>query len=170
MVGLGFGTSATVSAQEVVDPTSCGHFETWEDAQAALDSGDYPADVLDPDDDGVACESAFGVGDGDIPADQMACTNFDDQRAAQAHYDATSSAAQRDILDPDGDEIACEDAFEEPEAEEPPEEEPVSSLPSTGAGQGNGPSADVLLAASLAIAAILFAASAAYRHGSKSFG
>jgi hypothetical protein len=122
--------------------------------------------VLDPDDDGVACESAFGVGDGDIPADQMTCSNFDDQRAAQAHYDATTSASQRDILDPDGDGMACEEAFGEPDPEVPAQEDVVAELPSTGAGQGNGPSADMLLAASLAGLLLLIAGSAACRRRS----
>ncbi len=102
----------SLAAQAVSDPTSCGHFETWEDAQAALeDPSTTNPEHLDPDDDGVACESAFGVGDGDIPADQMACSNFANQEAAQAHYDA-ASASQQAILDPDTDGVACEDAFD----------------------------------------------------------
>jgi hypothetical protein len=104
--------SASVNAQTVIDRTSCGHFETWEDAQAALEDPNFPnRETLDPDDDGVACESAFGVGDGDIPADQMACSNFDSREDAQAHFDATTSEGQRDILDPDGNDVACEEAF-----------------------------------------------------------
>jgi hypothetical protein len=104
--------SAAVSAQTVIDRTSCGHFKTWEDSQAALDDPEFPGrEVLDPDEDGIACESAFGAGEGDIPADQMACNNFDSQEAAQAHFDASTSEEQRNILDPDGDGIACEDAF-----------------------------------------------------------
>lgn len=45
----------------VVDPVSCGHFETQADAQAYFDT--YELDdpsVLDPDGDGYACEFRFG--------------------------------------------------------------------------------------------------------------
>jgi hypothetical protein len=54
----------------VVDPVSCGHFETQQDAQAYFDAHDL-ADpgVLDADGDGIACERAFG---GDTPTDDGA--------------------------------------------------------------------------------------------------
>jgi hypothetical protein len=49
----------TAGAQ--MDPTSCGHFETQEAAQEHFDTYDleYPG-VMDPDEDGIACEFAFG--------------------------------------------------------------------------------------------------------------
>lgn len=153
---------APVNAQSVIDRTSCGHFETWEDAQAALETPDFPnRETLDPDDDGVACESAFGVGDGDIPADQMACSNFDSREEAQAHFDATTSAGQRDILDPDGNGVACENAFGEPETTQ----ETVSRLPSTGGGTARVQHGDPTVAVSLALTAIVLASGAAYRRG-----
>ncbi|MGB3305465.1 MAG: excalibur calcium-binding domain-containing protein [Thermomicrobiales bacterium] len=44
-----------------MDWTTCGHFDTQEDAQAALDSGTLPRpEFLDGDGDGIACEDAFG--------------------------------------------------------------------------------------------------------------
>ncbi len=160
------GGGASVSAQAVVDPTSCGHFETWEDAQAALDDPDFPnRENLDPDGDGIACESAFNVGDGDIPADQMACSNFDSQEAAQAHYDA-SSEGQRNILDPDGDGIACEDAFGGSEPETPEAEETVAQLPVTGTGSTTADPAGTSVPSMLAVLTILLACSAAYRFSS----
>lgn len=43
------------------DPTSCGHFESQEDAQAAFDAGEVSEpENLDADGDGVVCEFAFG--------------------------------------------------------------------------------------------------------------
>ena len=44
----------------VVDPVSCGFFDTQADAQAALDAGQGDPAVLDPDGDGFACEFRFG--------------------------------------------------------------------------------------------------------------
>lgn len=161
---LTLGSASSLSAQVSIDPTSCGHFETWEDAQAALkDPATTNAENLDPDSDGVACESAFGVGDGDIPADQMSCSNFESQEAAQAHYDA-SGASQRDILDPDGDGTACEDAFEQEVDEEPAESGAIAALPSTGAGPGEAATLLPLLA--IAAATLVVATSVAIRRPS----
>jgi hypothetical protein len=155
---------SSLAAQTVVDPTSCGHFDTWEEAQAALEDPTTPnPENLDPDDDGVACESAFGVGDGDIPADQMSCSNFPDQAAAQAHYDATDSATQRDILDPDGDGTACEDAFDESGSEATAEPTAVAALPATGSGLAATSSSMAFFG--VVAATLVIAAAAAYRTG-----
>lgn len=51
------------SAPPANDYVSCGHFETQEDAQAALDSGELDAtgrESLDGDGDGIACEVRWG--------------------------------------------------------------------------------------------------------------
>lgn len=56
----GNGDDGTDGGPVVVDPVSCGHFESQEDAQAYFD--EYQLDdpsVLDPDGDGIACEFAF---------------------------------------------------------------------------------------------------------------
>jgi hypothetical protein len=158
-----FGGAASAGAQSVVDPTSCGHFDTWEDAQAALEDPETPnPEHLDPDDDGVACESAFGVGDGDIPADQMTCSDFENQGEAQAHYDAASES-QQDILDPDGDGVACEE-FGEVVREAPSDQPAVAELPSTGSGSAAG-SSETNLLVGVAAAMMLVAGSTAYRLG-----
>jgi hypothetical protein len=53
------------------DYVSCGHFETQEDAQEALDSGQLDENgrqSLDGDGDGIACERAFETTGGSVPA------------------------------------------------------------------------------------------------------
>ncbi|HEV2529590.1 MAG TPA: excalibur calcium-binding domain-containing protein [Thermomicrobiales bacterium] len=44
----------------VVDPVTCGFFETQADAQDFLDAGQGNPEFLDPDGDGYACEFRFG--------------------------------------------------------------------------------------------------------------
>ena len=114
-------------AQSVVDPTSCGHFETQADAQTALDSGAVPnPEQLDWDGDGIACEDAFGL-DPDSPPparDYASCGSFVSQAAAQQVLDA-GTLPNPEALDWDGDGIACEDVFGTAG---------ITTLPSTGSG------------------------------------
>lgn len=60
----------------VVDPVSCGHFETQTDAQTYFETYDLDdPSVLDPDGDGIACEFRFGeVTTGDEVSDGAAET------------------------------------------------------------------------------------------------
>lgn len=51
------------------DYASCGHFETQEDAQTALDDNPDLATTLDSDGDGIACEGAFDEGESEKDAD-----------------------------------------------------------------------------------------------------
>ncbi len=44
----------------VIDPVTCGNFDTQADAQTFLDAGQGDATILDPDGDGFACEFRFG--------------------------------------------------------------------------------------------------------------
>ena len=70
-ITLMIGTVHPAGAQEtggptVIDPTSCGHFETQEGAQEAFDSGDLPdPENLDADGDGIVCEFRWDEGETD---------------------------------------------------------------------------------------------------------
>jgi hypothetical protein len=123
----------------VRDYTTCGHFETQADAQAALDAGNLPhPEFLDGDGDGIACEDAFGEVDGGPPArDYTSCGHFETQQDAQKALDS-GQLPHPEFLDGDGDGIACEEAFEQDTDASPGA--PVSALPSTGAGP-SGPDA-----------------------------
>lgn len=132
-----------VGAQSVVDPTSCGHYETQADAQAALDSGTLSnPENLDPDGNGIACEAAFGL-DPDSPPparDYASCGHFASQAAAQQVLDS-GTLPNPEALDWDGDGIACEDVFGT---------ESVTSLPKTGGGPtrvADSPALSLLFAA-----------------------
>ena len=98
----------------VVDPTSCGHFETQADAQAAFDSGDLPdPENLDADGDGIVCEFRWGeIHGGPTVIDRVSCGHFETQADAQAYFDETE-LEDPSVLDWDGDGIACEEAFDE---------------------------------------------------------
>lgn len=62
MLSVAFAFTAPVSAQ--VDRASCGHFDTQDDAHAALDENPELATTLDNDGDGIACETLpKGTGD-----------------------------------------------------------------------------------------------------------
>jgi len=141
------GQADSAGAQSVVDQTSCGHYETQADAQAALDSGTVPnPEHLDPDGDGVACEDAFGLDpDGPPPArDYASCGHFASQAAAQQVLDS-GTLPNPEALDWDGDGIACEDVFGT---------EGVTSLPKTG---GGGPAPADSPAQTLLLAGIVLA-------------
>ncbi len=105
------GVAQPVGAQIDVDPTSCGHFETYEGAQAAFDNGSVsdPRN-LDADGDGIVCEDAFDVGDGELTEDRFTCDDFASQGEAQAFFDGDATERQRFILDPDQNGQACEGA------------------------------------------------------------
>jgi PAS domain-containing protein len=89
----------------VVDPTSCGHFETREDAQAALDARPELAITLDSDGDGIACEE-LQTG-GPVVVDPVSCGFFERQEDAQAALEKNPELAT--TIDSDGDGIACEE-------------------------------------------------------------
>ncbi len=57
MVGRIQPVGAQADGPVVVDPASCGHFDTQEDAQATLDERPELAATLDPDGNGIACET-----------------------------------------------------------------------------------------------------------------
>lgn len=100
------------------DFTSCEQFETQVDAQRELnkrtDDSLERRFVLDADGDGVACEDTFGVNDGERPEDIRTCDDFANQEEAQAYFDFEATDLQGSILDPDGDFLACEDAYRAP--------------------------------------------------------
>jgi hypothetical protein len=101
-----------VSAQ--IDPTSCGHFDSQADAQAALISGEVAnPENLDPDGNGIACEQRWPIDPNSPPPvyDLSSCGHFDSQADAQAAFDA-GEVAQTENLDPDGNGIVCELAFD----------------------------------------------------------
>ena len=58
--GDGIACEAELGGPPVVDPVSCGTFDTQADAQAYLDSGQGDPAIIDPDGDGFACEIQFG--------------------------------------------------------------------------------------------------------------
>lgn len=60
--GAGSGSGSTT-----VGDQDCSDFDTQEDAQAHLDADTSDPDRLDPDDDGVACESLAGQSTGNVP-------------------------------------------------------------------------------------------------------
>lgn len=96
----------------VIDPTSCGHFSRYDDAQAAFDDGSVSnPEHLDADGDGIVCEDLFGVGDGELTEDRFTCDDFTNAEEAQAFFDDEATDLQRDILDVDEDGLACENAF-----------------------------------------------------------
>jgi hypothetical protein len=143
------GRADGVAAQAVVDPTSCGHYETQADAQAALDAGNLPKpENLDWDSDGIACEEAFGL-DPDSPPparDYTTCGHFETQADAQAALDS-GILPNPEFLDGDGDGIACEEAFVTQGA---------TQLPNTGSGARLAPDAhrDALMPIGLAVAVL----------------
>lgn len=100
------------------DFTSCEQFETQADAQRELnkrtDDSLERRFALDADGDGVACEDTFGVGDGEQTDDLPTCDDFANQEEAQAYFDNEATDLQGPILDPDGDFLACEDAYRAP--------------------------------------------------------
>ena len=95
----------TTGGPAVVDPTSCGHFESQADAQAALDARPELATTLDSDGNGIACEQA-GTGGPDESIIPL-CSDFETQEEAQEALDAAPESAES--LDPDGNGIACEE-------------------------------------------------------------
>lgn len=102
--GIACDESAT-GGPVVVDSTSCGHFETQEDAQAALDARPKLSSVLDSDGNGIACEELQSGGP--VVVDPVSCGFFETQEDAQAALDDNPALAV--TLDSDGDGIACED-------------------------------------------------------------
>lgn len=84
-LAMGSGGLRTASAQDsggpaVVDPTSCGHFESQEDATEALHSGELAnPEPLDPDGDGIACETRWSTDPGSPPPvyDPTSCGHFE---------------------------------------------------------------------------------------------
>jgi hypothetical protein len=155
MIGMSAALAQPVGAQ--TDPTSCGHFDRQEDAQAVLDSG-LLADpsVLDPDGDGIACEFRFGnePGEGAV-FDPTSCGHFETQEAAQVALDA-GQVDDPSVLDADGDGIACEFAFGIEGESQVSGTEAVVALPETGAGPmvTNGFSGSLIAVALLMVAGI----------------
>lgn len=107
-----------VDPSPTYDYTSCEQFETQDDAQKELnkrtDDSLERRFALDADGDGVACEDTFGVGDGEQPEDLRTCDDFANKEEAQAYFDNEATDLQGSILDPDGDFLACEDAYRAP--------------------------------------------------------
>ncbi len=95
---------------------ACDAFDYQEDAQQALISDPSDPVGLDPDNDGVACES--------LPrrSAPVSCDDFDTQQEAQAVYDADPSDPFG--LDTDSDGVACENL-------------PGGGLPPAGTGPGD---------------------------------
>ena len=85
---------------------ACDAFDFQEDAQQALDSDLSDPAGLDPDNDGVACES--------LPTrfSPVSCSDFATQGEAQKVYDADPSDPFN--LDGDGDGVACENLPAQP--------------------------------------------------------
>lgn len=137
------------SPPAVVDPVSCGHFETQADAQVYFETTRMSdPSVLDPDGDGFACEVRFGERTGGPPAfDPVSCGHFESQQAAQEFFDQ-GTLDDPSVLDWDGDGIACEDAFagNQPAEEETETTSVVVSLPNTGTGPQEDSDADLFLA------------------------
>lgn len=135
------------SPPPVVDPVSCGHFETQADAQVYFETTQLSdPSVLDPDGDGFACEFRFGERTGGPPAfDPVSCGHFESQEAAQSFFDE-GTLDDPGVLDGDGDGIACEFAFDAGTGDgdsgvtQEPAGQPaaVTSLPSTGDGAAAG--------------------------------
>lgn len=149
---LGWGVWHThmpsVGAQ--VDPTSCGHFDSQADAQAALISGEVAnPEHLDPDGNGIACEQRWPVDPNSPPPayDPSSCGHFDSQADAQAAFDA-GEVAQPENLDPDGNGIVCEFAFDKDR------DGSKVTLPKTGSGE-TMPSSPELLSLALLGGAIV---------------
>lgn len=124
---------------------------TQEEAQAALQAGTADAAVIDPDGDGIACESeelsggdkggkkdrkkgedavptdqpatATG-GAADVPPQDLDCVDFTYQEEAQAMFDQDPTDPYN--LDPNGDAYACSSL---------PRQSPyISAVPATGSG------------------------------------
>ena len=85
---------------------ACDAFDFQEDAQQALDSDPSDPAGLDPDNDGVACESLPSR----FPA--VSCSDFATQGEAQKVYDGDPSDPFN--LDGDGDGVACENLPAQP--------------------------------------------------------
>ncbi|MFM9106051.1 MAG: hypothetical protein ACKOWF_05055 [Chloroflexota bacterium] len=126
-----------------------------EEAQAALDSGQADPAVLDPDGDGIVCESEEldggktgrkdrkkNGGDaaanppadagGATPSQDLDCVDFEFQEEAQAVYDADPADPYN--LDPNGDGYACSSL--------PLKDPSIVAVPATGGGAGWPPVAE----------------------------
>lgn len=101
----------------------CSDYPSQAFAQIALDSNPDAATGLDPDGNGIACDSQ---GDLDSNDNQISdCTDFETQADAQAALDTPDAETEAlSGLDPDGDGIACPD-LELGEEESVPAEEEV---------------------------------------------
>ena len=139
------GFSQPVGAQTegpvVVDPASCGHYETQADAQADLDAHPEFAASLDSNGDGVACDE-FQTG-GPVVVDPASCGHFEFREDAQIALEQNPELALS--LDGDGNGIACETLPSKTVGGIAPEttvgtsptstdNETVIALPNTGAG------------------------------------
>ena len=126
------GRVQTAGAQ--TDPTSCGHFESQKDAQEAFHSGELPnPENLDPDGDGIVCETRWGeVTGGPVAVDPTTCGHFETQADAQAALDS-GGLPHPEYLDGDGDGIACEIRWADAGGEATGE---TVALPNTGSGAG----------------------------------
>lgn len=102
MLSVAFAFTAPVSAQ--VDRASCGHFDTQEDAQTALDENPELVTTLDSDGDGIACEELQAGGP--VVIDPVSCGFFETREDAQTALDEDPELAT--TLDNDGNGIACE--------------------------------------------------------------
>ena len=104
MSGFSQPVGAQTEGPVVVDPASCGHYETQADAQADLDAHPEFAASLDSNGDGVACDE-FQTG-GPVVVDPASCGHFDFQEDAQIALGQNPELALS--LDGDGNGIACE--------------------------------------------------------------
>ncbi|MDQ3654960.1 MAG: excalibur calcium-binding domain-containing protein [Chloroflexota bacterium] len=102
---VGFGLiSVPAGAQR--DYTSCGHFETRENAQAALDENPALATTLDSDGNGIACEE---LQTGGPVVDPVSCGFFESQEGAQEALQDNPELAL--TLDANDNGVACDESF-----------------------------------------------------------
>lgn len=96
----------------------CDDFASQVDAQAVLDVDPSDPNALDPDGDGLACESlpsgsisGSGTSDGEVDTSQSSgCEKYDTQAEAQAALDAPEADNDLGVeLDANLDSIACPD-------------------------------------------------------------
>jgi hypothetical protein len=105
-----------------------------------LDRDPSDSNILDADDDGMACDT-YDYGDGGGGTD-LDCADFDTQEEAQAEFDKDTSDPNR--LDADNDGIACEEPPSGDEEDGPPiDPDPEDPTPAGDQYAPKGPPGDV---------------------------
>lgn len=157
LLSVGFLASGAVASAQTVDPVSCGHFDSQEAAQTALDQlleGDLGRDSLDSDGDGIACEDATHL---------IVCSEFANLREAQAYVARWAPGTEfPNLEDDDGNGIFCEALFGTDGSEDGDSESseigPVTQLPANGSGErgAQSPAAASGIAGMLAVIVLGF--------------